>query len=111
MIVKPTSAHTVPPVSQAAAGEVIEVTYDAVNDLGVGQTAINASVQLLNARTFVEVEDGATLDTPPITANKIAIRVSGIERGTDYELRIGFEHDPPRVTGEKTIRIHVIEGI
>lgn len=113
MIFKPTGAHTIPPVSQVAAGEIAEYTYDAVNDLGSGQSVSNPSAELLDAVTFVPVEDGADLDvdTPDEDENKIAVRVIGIERGRNYELRISFEHDPPRVEGEKTTRIHIIEGV
>lgn len=113
MIFKPTGAHTIPPVSQVAAGEIAEYTYDAANDLGAGQSVSNPSAELLDARTYVAVEDGVDLDvdTPDDDENKIAVRVTGIERGRSYELRIAFEHEPPRVAGEKTIRIHVIEGV
>lgn len=112
MIVKPTQAHTIPPITQIAAGEVVEFIYDPVNDLGLGQSAINPSAELFNAATRESItDDMLDEDSPSIVANLVSIRVAGIERGVSYELRISFEHEPPRVTGEKTTKIMIIEGV
>lgn len=109
--VRTTPAHTIPPTSTMAAGEIAEYVYDASTDLGEGQTPENPTVELRNADTRAEIEGGATLDTPPIAGNALAIRVAQIERGVTYELRIAFDHSSPRVVGEHTVKIHVIEGV
>jgi hypothetical protein len=111
VIWKPTASHTVIPSSTVVAGEVVSLVFDAVNDLGEGQSPTNASVSLVDMQTREEIEGGATLDTPPIAGTQISIRITGVERQRTYELLIGFDHDPPRVEGEHTIRIHVIEGV
>lgn len=99
------------PGTQLVAGEVAEYTYDATNDLGAGQGVTGPTVSLVNLRTGAAVTGGAQLDTPAVTSNSIAMRVTGVERGVVYELRIQFDHSSPRVSGERTIRLHRIAGM
>lgn len=106
-----TSSHTSPASSTLAAGAIVQRAYDATLDLGEGQAATAASVQLIRLDTLDIVADGATLDDPPIVDNVILFAVTGVEANTTYRLRIGFDHTNPRVPGERTIRLHVIEGV
>lgn len=106
-----TAVHTDPATSYLAAGAVREYIYDAATDLGEGQAPQNPTVELVNARTRVEIAGGAAMDTPAIEGTNLFVRVGPIERGAVYELRIAFEHTNPRVPGERTVRIHVIEGV
>lgn len=109
--VKPTAVHTDPPSSEMAEGEILEYIYNAVNDLGDTQAPTNAEVELIDTSDRSVVTGGATLDTVPIQGNSIFIRVAEVVRGKTYELRIGFDHTNPRVVGEHTEKVHVIEGI
>lgn len=109
--VRPTPAHTNPAQSVMVAGEIVEYVYDAVNDLGAEQLPTNPSVELLNAKTRQAVSGGATMDTTPIEETRLFVRLAGIERGGQYELRIGFDHTNPRVGGERTVKIHQIDGV
>lgn len=105
-----TTAHTDPPSSTMVAGQIKEYTYDATLDLGVGQAPTNAAVSLVRLDTLAEIASGAVLDSPAIVGNVIAMKVTGVARDTTYELRIAFDHTNPRVVGERTVRLHVIEG-
>ena len=102
---------TVPPISTMAAGEVREYTYDAAADLGEGQAPTNPAVELVNLRTGQTVAGGATLGVPPVAGTVIAFRVAGVEAGGWHLLRVAFDHTNPRVAGERTVRLHAIEGV
>jgi hypothetical protein len=106
-----TTEHTIPASSSLVAGAKEQRTLDTTIYLGDGQTPVAPSVQLMRLDTFTLVENGAVLSDPPITGNIISFAVSGVERDTTYELRVGFDHTPPRVVGERTIALHIIEGV
>lgn len=99
------------PYSQLVAGEVAEFTYDAAADLGAGQGVTAPAVSLVDTRTGLTVAGGATLDSTPVVGTVIYLRVTGVQRGGVYELRIQFDHTSPRVSGERTIKLHRIEGM
>lgn len=112
VIWKPTTSHTLVPSSTIVEGEIVAISYNAENELGEGQAVENPTVSLVDMQTRLEIEDGAALADTPITDNTtINLLVSGVMRGRIYELLIGFDHTNPRVDGEHTIRIHVIEGV
>ncbi len=94
-----------------AEGEIRQLAYDATKDLGTGQVPTNASGTLVNLDTGAVVSGGATLGSPAITGNVISIRLAGITGGVTHELRIGFDHTNPRVSGEHSVKLHVVEGI
>lgn len=106
-----TAAHTDPPSSVMVTGQIKEYTYDATLDLGVGQAPTNAAVSLVRLDTLAVVTNGAVLDSPAIAGNVIAMKVTGVERDTTYELRIAFDHTNPRVVGERSVRLHIIQGV
>jgi len=97
--------------TQLVAGEVAEYTYDATADLGAGQSPTAPAVSLVDLRTGATVAGGATLDATPVVGNLVYLRVTGVERGGLYELRIQFDHSSPRVSGERTVKLHRIEGM
>lgn len=96
--------------TEMAAGDIVEYQFDASPLLGAGQAPTNPTVQLIDTRTGEVVIGGAALDTVPIEGAVLFIRVANVARGRRYELRIGFDHTNPRVAGEHTNRVHIIEG-
>ena len=106
-----TAEHTTPANSTMVAGQIKEYTYDASTDLGDGQAPENPAVSLIRLDTLAVVEDGAVLDTPAIAGNVISLKVAGVERGVTYELRIAFDHTNPRVAGERTVKLHIVECV
>jgi len=99
------------PSTQLVAGEIAEYIYDAAADLGAGQGVTSPVVSLVDMRTGDAVPGGAVLDMTPVAGTSIYMRVTGVERGGVYELRIQFDHTSPRVTGERTVKLHRIEGM
>ena len=106
-----TDAHTVPPSSTMVAGEIKEYTVDVSTVLGAGQEPTNPAVSLIRLDTLALVEGGAVLDSPAISGNVIALLVAGVARGVTYELRVAFDHTNPRVVGERSTMLHVVEGV
>lgn len=106
-----TDAHTDPPSSTLSAGEIVQRSFDATDDLGEGQLPTAASVQLIRLDTDDIIAGGASLDDPPTDANLINFAIEVPEGDTTYLLKIGFDHTNPRVPGERTIRLHHIEGV
>ncbi len=98
------------PSAEMVAGEVQEFIYDPSLDLGEEQAPTNPGYALIDTATGTTVSGGATPDTPPVEDGRLFIRVTGVERGATYELRIGFNHTPPRVAGERTVRLFYIKG-
>lgn len=99
------------PSTQLVAGEAAEYIYDASTDLGTGQHVTNPSVSLVDLRSGAVVSGGAVLDATPVVDDRIYLRVTNVARGGQYELRIQFDHASPRVVGERTIKLHWIEGM
>ena len=67
----------------------------------VGMTAL-----CLPARRWPARSESANPEGP-----RLFIKVSQIERGVTYELRLAFDHTNPRVPGERTVKIHEIVGV
>lgn len=107
--IKADGARFDPPQGVVAAGDVREIVADVTLELGEEQAPTNPTCSLRDYDTQEEVEGGALLDDPPTEDNVIFVRVAEFERGRSYELRIGWDHEPPRVEGEHTERVFVIE--
>lgn len=106
-----TDAHTNPAVSVMTTGEIREIPFDMSAVLGETQTPENPDVSLVRLDTLEVVEDGAALDTPAVEDNVISVKVANVEPGTTYELRVSFDHTNPRVAGERSTVLHIIEGV
>jgi hypothetical protein len=90
--------------------QVKEYTFDASLDLAEGQLPLNPTAYLIDLETHETIPDAATVDGAP-TGKFLSVRVTGLRMGHTYELRFGFEHSSPRVDGERTVRLHVIECV
>lgn len=99
------------PSSVMTAGEVQGFLYSPVSDLGPEQSVLAPSVSLVDAHNGTTIAGGAALHSVPVDADgNIAMRVANVEKGRTYELRVCFLHSPPRVTGERTCRVHMVVG-
>lgn len=99
------------PSTEVVEGEVKPYSYDASHDLQPDQVMSDPVVELRERTSGEEVDGGASLEDPPTVVDRVLyFRVAEVERGKKYELRIEFDHDPPRVEGEHTIRLHEILG-
>jgi hypothetical protein len=107
--IKATGAHFDPPQGVVAEGDVREIAADVALELGPEQVPVNPTCTLRDYETREEIEGGALLDEPAIDGTVIFVRVAEFERDHAYELRIGWDHEPPRVEGEHSERIFIIE--
>jgi hypothetical protein len=46
----------------------------------------------------------------PLTGTVLTVRIASVERGKLLELRVQFDHDPPRLMDERAIRPFTIVG-
>lgn len=98
--------YTTPSSSIFVAGEVKFYSYNAAPGLATGQSVSNPSAVVLNEDTRSLVTGAASV--AGVIGAVISVRVTGLTRGKTYELQIAFDRTVPRVTGERTVRLHQI---